>query len=72
MGRWEVEKANLGKARAYVTDGGKREVRKSTLWRPSLNGHLAFLKRFYLFIYLERRLGREKERERNIDVREKH
>lgn len=42
MGKWEVEKANLGKARAYITEGGKREVRKSTLWRPSLNSHLAF------------------------------
>ena len=32
---------------------------------------LSFLKKI-LFIYLERREGREKERERNTDLREKH
>lgn len=35
-----MEKASPGKACAYITEGGKREERKSTLWRPSLNGHL--------------------------------
>lgn len=41
IGRWKMEKANLGKAGAYVTEGRKREERKSTLWWPSLNSHLA-------------------------------
>lgn len=41
IGRWKMEKANLGKAGAYVTEGRVREERKSTLWWPSLNGHFA-------------------------------
>lgn len=34
IGWWKVEKVNLGKACAYVTEGGKRRERKPILWRP--------------------------------------
>ena len=35
-------------------------------------GLLAFIKKDFIYLFLERGEGREKERERNIDVREKH
>ena len=41
--------------------------------RPGYFGRTAFLKKIFIFIYfLEKGEGREKERERNIDVQEIH
>ena len=47
---------------------------KSLIWkfRTKLNNSILIFKKYFIYLFLERGEGREKKRERNINVREKH
>ena len=49
-----------------------REMQTLRQYPSFMGSESAFLKRFLLYLSLEKREEREKERKRNIDVREKH
>ena len=46
-------------------------ARKFISWNAFLEGSFFYFKKDFIYLFLEREEGRENERERNIDVREK-